>query len=290
LTEHCWVVLVDIEFHMGIGNAVYGQVNSRFDSSNRAMPMVLLRQLQLSYAAIRRDFMDALLRAFLLTRTLTTLRVKMERGDKLGEIRIDPDDLMAHASAQETDLIMGAMVSLLVTAVVHGETTKFLFEWDKSIADDTRYEPLQPSIQCARELLQADLNTARHQVRDRNVGWFVQTVAALRLTFDSDTSPEEMFQAHVFLLNAIRKTAVKRGVADSLATLIEQNWRRLTQYPALLQMPMTTVPAIRAACDSDTNGVSKLATILLAALPAIGMTVPANVVCDIETLRDNNKF
>lgn len=289
LAEVCWIMLADIEFALSVGTEIYDLVCSRFSHSTRAMSQVLLISLRLSFCTKHRQYADILPLAFTLARTVAQTRNAIEVGPP-AEATVSPTIFLAPLMSMETDVVTHTLTTALICAVAHSHGDTAIESWRTLMASDSRFHPLEPFLDCASSSLRLDLDTARKRMRRRDAGWQIQTLAALSLTANEDTSPEDMFQAHIFLLGCIRTSPMKDEAAYEVAVLVECNWRHLIQSPFQLRMPMTTVPAITNACGSPVTGIKKLALILLAASTAIRTPVPADAIRDLENLRDTDSF
>jgi len=73
---------------------------------------------------------------------------------------------------------------------------------------------------------------------------------------------------------------------EALASLTRDIWLRLASSPFALCSPSLTVPAIRAACESNKKGLALAATILLAADGAITLKRSGSVHTQLKNLAE----
>jgi len=111
---------------------------------------------------------------------------------------------------------------------------------------------------------------------------------AIRIAVGRSHPPEAIFAAHAVLVPLFRQAIPEETLRKILSEVIESQWRRLAENPALLFNPRLTVPAIRAACESQAPGLAKAAAILLAAEPAINVSLGPDRRQALKTLRDES--
>jgi hypothetical protein len=86
-------------------------------------------------------------------------------------------------------------------------------------------------------------------------------------------APEPIFVAQVGLVLSIRSSLFNEVVGYLISDVVEAQWRRLAEIPALLINPRLNVPAIREAYNLEDPGLVKASAILLAATPAVNVTL-----------------
>ena len=125
---------------------------------------------------------------------------------------------------------------------------------------------------------------ANPAMRNESLDWSVRTAAAMRVASSNEVGPEELFQAHIFLVCFVRQQPVKPECISRLCVLVEQGWRRVVNFKATLRAPKVNVPAILEACALPDGGLSKVGAILLAASRVISLRVPGGVLADLKKL------
>jgi len=99
-------------------------------------------------------------------------------------------------------------------------------------------------------------------------------LAAVRVGTARDVSIEQQFYAHVLLFAHFESKSWRKEVAPHLAILVSREWEARALQPATLCAPRLTVPAIQAECRSTTEGMVRVARVLLAARRAVRVRMP----------------
>ncbi|MEA2603039.1 MAG: hypothetical protein QOF89_4031 [Acidobacteriota bacterium] len=109
---------------------------------------------------------------------------------------------------------------------------------------------------------------------------------AVRIAVNRSSRPEVIFAAQAVLVPLFRQAIPGEALGKILSEVVESQWRRLAESPALLFGPRLTVPEIQAACESQPPGLAKAAAILLAAEPAVQVRLDPDRRQVLKTLRD----
>lgn len=105
---------------------------------------------------------------------------------------------------------------------------------------------------------------------------------------DYDLSVEELFVAHLRLLEWARRSQHQRVVLPILARRVVRDWSGiLATRRALLKMPMLNVPAIESALAAEGEDGSLIARVLLAAEGAVSVGIAAEMRALLENIRDS---
>lgn len=103
-----------------------------------------------------------------------------------------------------------------------------------------------------------------------------------------DLSVEELFVAHLRLLEWARRSHHQKVVLPVLARRVRQDWSSiLATRRALLRLPAFNVPAIKAELASSDEDAASIARLLLAAEPAVSVGLASEMRTMLETIRDN---
>lgn len=285
LIEYCWIMLADIEHELSAGQNIYNIVCNRFDTSEYAVAQVLLRVLHIRVSIAQAQYEDIPLQAFHCARATTMCRAS---SDPLiaAKALVYNQNFQLAMTPEEMNFAEHILVTALICAVKHKQSETALTAWRAAVNIKPQLQPLSSFLSSATATMSLPLAEARKQMRNPALGWHVQTLSALRLTTDSDTRPDDIFQAHGFLLRCIQKNVIKKEASSCLADLVTTNWIHQLQFPVLLKSPMFIVPVISKACQSNSRGFKKIAEVLLAASTAISTKVPTGFIHDLEHLRD----
>lgn len=103
-----------------------------------------------------------------------------------------------------------------------------------------------------------------------------------------ELSVEELFVAHLRLLEWVRRSHHQKVVLPVLARRVRQDWSAIvTARRALLILPMLNAPAIEAALVSDGENAAFIARVLLAAERAVSVGLAAEMRTMLEGIRDS---
>ena len=101
--------------------------------------------------------------------------------------------------------------------------------------------------------------------------------AALKTVHNTHTSPENLFYAHALITIFLIRQPWEDFVVTDLAELLSVQWLEKIKLPAMLKMPMRTVPDIERACKGSETGKKKIGKILLAAHQAVSVGVSSEI-------------
>lgn len=101
--------------------------------------------------------------------------------------------------------------------------------------------------------------------------------AAASLVFADELTPSQTFYAGVLLVT-FNFDSWTNLVDFEIERSITERWLEILEHPFPLRSPRHNVPIIREACvNTSLSGLSKAASILLAAQPSTGMSLPQSV-------------
>jgi hypothetical protein len=137
----------------------------------------------------------------------------------------------------------------------------------------------------------ADESELALAIRDMNEKTEIRILAALLLTINEDTNPENLFYANVALLTTPNIFGVwADDVAQPLGELISTAWMRAIKHQRFaLKSPNLTVSAIADACSSEIRGFPKAAGIVLAARNAVSTKIDDGLLQKLIQLRDSKQ-
>ena len=287
VVEYSWLMLAEIEFDLNTGGEVYDIVSLRCNGCKSATVQIMLHSLRTSFCTRASVFQEVLKHAFLCVRAMTATRAAQGTG-KASDMLLFDDIYAGVATSEEVTYLEHMMLTVLICAASRHQCDETLRSFKEAIRLDHRLPLLSPFLASAENILSFSFADARQRMRDNAAGWQAQTLGALCISRSHEATPEDMFQAHVFLLGCIRSNILKREAYICLGELISMNWTHLLQFPVLFRAPFRTITGIARACQTQDTGLRKVAQILLAVTPAISVPVPTSVINDLEQLYKPN--
>ena len=118
---------------------------------------------------------------------------------------------------------------------------------------------------------------AKLEMRDASRPWPFQGAASIRYSIDDAPSPAGLLTAHDYWTNVIPKSDCQAFVLPDIALVVTEAWLRMADRPFLLRTPTATVPALRQACSSPSEGWQKTGEVLTAACDVVPATVPTEM-------------
>lgn len=112
------------------------------------------------------------------------------------------------------------------------------------------------------------------QLLTTSTNWADQCVASLMVGTADDTEPKLAVRCHGLWALHLAQVPNRLVIADDVAMLVSNVWRRLSERAFLLFSPSTSVPALRSALATPLDGWAKVKVILSAALAATNL--PSN--------------
>jgi hypothetical protein len=109
-------------------------------------------------------------------------------------------------------------------------------------------------------------------------------IAGLQLVIHPETKPAMCYVGLCALVTDVGFATNMMFSHDALAILTRKKWLAYLSAPFELNSPRLTVPAIKAACESDKKGLALAANILLAAGDAVSVTKTENIRSQLRKL------
>jgi hypothetical protein len=252
--EHLWALLGAAELRMG-GSEVFLRSRTMLESPDiNPVTRYIFRKTELSQKLLQGDF-DGLIPI------IFALYQAMRRSE-----------LRSAESSTHTHCLLWILFPCLLAFCWH--EPEAVPPWAKWRTDFEEVAPDNPelidswfrSAAEAFELGAAELTSALRKGLNHDES---APLYAVRISVSRSSKPEAIFAAQAMLVPLFRQAIPGEALGKILSDVIESQWRRLVESPALLANPRLTVPAIRAACESQPPGLAKAAAILLAAEPAV---------------------
>jgi hypothetical protein len=115
---------------------------------------------------------------------------------------------------------------------------------------------------------------ATTMLNDGKSNWIDVFVVALQVVASRHAAAVDLAFAQFRIVDSLANTPWLLSCAAALGTLFSDGWQRAILLPATLSLPNLSVPAIRAAIGSSSEGIAKPIQILLAGIEAVRLKVP----------------
>ena len=211
-----------------------------------------------------------------------------ESVEEIGENAIHPTSI-AHVPnfASVGNIIVMLVASLLVQLPVGRDTRESLAIWRANSSELPIKDNMAIALDLIESMLYEDKNNALTMMRTEELKAEKRLVAALKIVHDIETSPENLFEAHILIATSLIDQTWLDSVVTILAELLSVQWLEKIKSGALSQMNKITVGQIEQACNNSETGKKKIGKILLAAYPVVSLMVPSEVVQQFHSWSDN---
>ena len=260
--EYTWLALAKIEYKFGHGTAILDYVWQITDWEDP--DLVLMNSLFL--LKTRYDFKN---------KTFDELPERIHQLAGIGE-GLEEDELASIPIAAIPDftsvenitimLVASVLVQLPISVDIH----EILVIWRANSSELPIKANLNTAFDLIESMLLGDQNNALTVMKKQESKPEERLTAALKIVHDSDTSPDNLFHAHLLITTCLINNLIWLDpVAPNLAELLSVQWLEKIKLRAALKTPMLTVPEIEQACKSSETGKKKIGQILLAAYQAV---------------------
>lgn len=101
--------------------------------------------------------------------------------------------------------------------------------------------------------------------------WSTHIASALAATLLDRLGPDALLACHGLWAHYFTQPNLRVPAADSVAFMVERDWRRVANTPAIFASPRTSIPPLRAAIADPSLGWSKTRLVLQAAMEAVAL-------------------
>ena len=229
-------------------------------------------------------------------RALVALRPNFEANESV-EVKFPQDEsemdaLLVVAPEEETlgvqiNLGIDVLVAVLLCMRLHAASDEGILveKWQAaSVSVAVRWPAFPHLLTLIQEALTWSPAQMTEALYNQQIDHAQRALGALLVGTSTSSDLEAIFYAHIFLLKLQSRSPVQEEAAASLAALVEKQWRKLTESPALFLAPRYSIPEILEACSSAASGHAKTAQILIAARLAVKVNVPKEIVAEIRRL------
>ncbi len=275
---YTWFYLAQVEFRFGHGSTALDHAVQISDRDAYPALSSLLAFLEIQYDFRYKAFNKLPERIQQLADASDSMQNRGQSGtgiEELGVNSISIANLPNLASVENIIFILGS--ALLVRLRTNRDMHDILAIWRKNSSE----LPIKDNMLIALDLIEStlfgDRNLALTTMRTQDGKYKERLVAALRVVYNVESSPEDLFRAHTLITVFLVRQPWEDFVVTDLAELFSAQWLERIKLPAMLQIPRITVPKIEQACMGRGTGKKKIGEILLAAHQAIALKVSSTI-------------
>ena len=275
---YTWFHLAQVEYRFGHGITVLNRALQIPDWDADPALSFSLSLLQAKHDFRNKTFDDLPHRIHQLASAADSAHKQYQSGKRIGAEEIDSSTITAlanFASVENIISILGA--ALLVRLQKSRDIHDILATWRGNSLGLPIKENMIEVLNRIELMLFEDNDKVLTVMRTQELEgkkWFV---AALTVIHNIESSPEDLFHAHVLITTSLIGSLWEDFVVLDLAELLSAQWLEKIKFQMMLKMPMTTVPDIERACKSSETGKKKIGQILLAAYQAVSLGVPSTI-------------
>ncbi len=264
-----WVFLRRLERELDTGNnaASLGH-NALATTANPAIRSIVSVEI-VTQALISGDISNLPSDIIEMVRAVQVSAALLPESFSTGIARTPPEEF------ERTEMLRGALAFLagLTAAQAHGRNWhETLKDWRDSLPKNAG-KGWHDWFDEMERVLGGSLLEANALVRNPGQNWIGSMLGAWLVLLSNESSAEDVYFAHARWLSLVKMSPWLNHSADAFCYQVEITWGRVVLMPALLRLPRLTIPAIQVACLQERRGLSKAASILLAASPAVSVSM-----------------
>ena len=286
--ECSWLTLAQIEYKFGLGMTTLEYALQITDQAAYPELSFLLVILEVQHDFRNKTFDNLPQRIHQLAKACDSIREHNQSGKGIekNEISSIPiDDLPNFADVKEIiDMLVAALLVQLSAGI---DTRESLAIWRTNLSELSIKENVTIALDLIESMLYGDKNNALTVMRKPESKYEERLAAALKIVHDIETSPENLFYAHIFITTHFINQTWLDPVVASLAELLSVQWLEKIKFRATLKTPTITVPQIEQACNSSETGKKKIGQILLAVHQAVSVRVAPEILQQFRSWSDN---
>ena len=281
---YAWLYLAQVEYRFGYGTTVLEHALRISDRDAYPALSSLLAFLEMQYDFRNKTFNELPGRIQQLADASDSMQghdQSVTRIEEHGDNSISIANLPNLASVENIVFILGSalLVRLRTSRAMHD----ILAIWRKNSSELPIKENMLIALDLIESTLFEDRNIALRVMRTQDAKYEKRLVAALRVVYNIESRPEDLFRAHTLITSFLIRQPWEDCVVTDLAELFSAQWLEKIKLPAMLQVPRITVPQIERACKASESGKKKIGQILLATYQAVSLGVPSTILQQVRS-------
>ena len=285
---YAWLCLAQVEYKLGHGRTVLDRTlqNPDRDADPKLNSSLCLLEIQRDFR--NKNFDNLPNHIHQLVNAYGSIQkhnqtVKGAETEKINSIPVP--NLSDFASVENIIFILGS--ALIVRLRTSRDMHDILAIWRTNSSELPIKENMLIALDLIESTLFEDRNIALRVMRTQDAKYEKRLVAALRVVYNIESSPEDLFRAHTLITSFLIRQPWEDCVVTDLAELFSAQWLEKIKLPAMLQVPRITVPQIERACMGSGTGKKKIGQILLAAHQAVSLGVPSTILQQFRSWKES---
>ena len=281
---YAWLCLAQVEYKLGHGRTVLDRTlqNPDRDADPKLNSSLCLLEIQRDFR--NKNFDNLPNHIHQLVNAYGSIQkhnqtVKGAETEKINSIPVP--NLSDFASVENIIFILGS--ALIVRLRTSRDMHDILAIWRTNSSESPIKENMLIALDLIESTLFEDRNIALRVMRTQDAKYEKRLVAALRVVYNIESSPEDLFRAHTLITSFLIRQPWEDFVVTDLAELFSAQWLEKIKLPAMLQVPRITVPQIERACMGSGTGKKKIGQILLAVYHAVSLGVPSTILQQVRS-------
>ena len=285
---YSWLYLAQIEYKFGHGTTALEHALQIIDREAYPVLSFFLDVLEAQYNFRDKAFNDLPQRIHQLGDTYDSIQRHDKRGEGIREKGIYYRSIADVPNFADVKEIINMLVASLLVQLAAGiDTREILSIWRTNSSELPIKDNMVIALNLIESTLFGDKNDALTVMRTPEVRDGKRLAAALSIVHNIETSPEDLFYAHIFITSAFIDQIWEDAIATDLSELLSVQWLEKIKSGAMSQMSKITVRRIEQACNNCEIGKKKIGQILLAAYPVVSLRVPSEILQQFRSWSDN---
>ena len=282
-TGYAWLYLAQIEYTFGYDSSVLEDALQTPDRDAYPALSSSLSLLEAQYDFRNKTFDNLPQRIYQLIHAHASMHKHNLSGKGIREKGIYSISIPELSSVASVESIVVVLVTALLVGLRTGKDMHdFLAIWRANSLELPIKENMFRSLDLIESILSENQNNALAVLESQDTKHENRLAAALKIVFNNETGPENLFNAHAFIALSLIGKIWEDPIVTQLAEIFSAQWLEKIKSPAVLQTPRFTVPQIEDACKASETGKKKIGKILLAAQQAVSIRVPTETLQQIR--------
>ena len=269
-----WYCLAEAELYAGLGREMFSKISARNDLSSYPNLRPLFEFLRARRALADREF--RLIPIFTELSSFAFVQIDANSITEESISKKSQDTLLKTAATSKVkDIVEESLLCALLVACAEDIPWGTLLEqWRAGAPRMQSPAILTTAVETIEQICMLTPMRIYHAMSTSPR--FNQVVGGLRLALHPDSRPAMHYIALCSLVTDVGFATNMMFSHEALAKLTRNTWLERLSIPFELISPRITVPAIKAACESNKKGLALAATILLAAGDAVSVRKTAS--------------
>lgn len=182
-------------------------------------------------------------------------------------------------------MLREVLFAALLFCTSRGKVVESLIDiWQVSTVSDDCRRVMTPALTSITTIMSADPLSAYRYYETAGDDRFTRLLAALSMAHNLNATPEMCFVGLATLVTDDGLTVNYCGSHRTIGALTRNLWLQRIQFPAELNSPRLTIPAIQTAASGITVNLASAAKILLAAIDAVSVNTPPSLRSKLKRL------